>query len=148
MILSMTFQCRLFFIALVLGTAGGLVYTLIFSTGFIKKHRTAKNIFHIVFWLVFALVIFLTMLSINYGEIRPFSILGIALGLFIYHLTAEYYVQKAAVFFYKIFMKLLFLLIEIIFTPIKIALFPVKKIFFNAKKLFFNAKKLAKFPKV
>ncbi len=135
MILSMTFQCRLFLFSVVLGAAGGFIYTLLTRFNIHGRPGLVKNICDMVFWLMFALIVFLCMLRVNYGEIRPFSILGIGLGMLVYHVLAEEYVRKALAFIFAILAKILGILTEILLTPFKILLFPAKKIIFSIKRL-------------
>ncbi len=135
MILSMTFQCRLFFISAALGAAGGFIYTVISCTDIYRRRKIIRYALDMIYWLMFAMAVFLCMLCVNRGEIRPFSILGIALGMIIYHMTLDRYMRNILTFIYKIASKLLSTLIEIVLTPIKLLMFPLKKILFNVKKL-------------
>ncbi len=143
MILSMTFQFRLFFMAAAMGIAGGLAYTLMCTAcTMICKSRSVKNILDMVFWILYSLVFFLSMLYVNYGEIRPFSIMGIALGMLIYYMIMENTARRAAEFIFGILHKILLLITEIILTPFKLFLFPAKKLLLIIKKACKNAKSM------
>ena len=144
MILSMTFQCRLFILSALLGIAGGFAYTFIVSAAMIWNKRALKHICDIVFWLSYALGIFLVMLRVNYGEIRPFSILGIFIGMVIYYAAFEEYVRRITAFILKTAVKSISTFIEIVLTPFKILLFPFRKLTIYLKKTCKNIKSMRK----
>ncbi len=144
MILSMTFQCRLFLLAVAMGIAGGFVYTFIISAVLLTGKRMLKQICDVLFWLMYALGVFLVMLPVNCGEIRPFSILGIFVGFIIFHGIFGEYVLKITNIVYKACLRIISVLTEIVLTPINILLFPVKKIIFYLKKACKNVKNMRK----
>ena len=47
----------------------------------IGLNKIIKGIFDIIYWFITSLSLFLTMLRLNSGEVRPFAILGTALGM-------------------------------------------------------------------
>lgn len=143
MILSMTFQCRLFVLAVVLGMTGGFIYTFI-PMAAVYLNRAVKNMCDVLFWLLYAIMVFLVMLRVNNGEVRPFSILGIFLGLVIYHTVFEKYACRIIGIVFKTAVRIISTFMEIVLTPIKILLFPVKKLTFCLKKACKNLKSMRK----
>ena len=98
MILSMSGQAWLFLHTVGLGVAIGVFYDL-----FRIFRRTMPHFSLIVqledlfFWVAVTGVMFYFMLSRNFGEIRPFSILGAGCGIAIYFATVSKYVVGASV---------------------------------------------------
>lgn len=126
MILSMNEQFRLFFSAVAMGIAGGLAY------GFIRIFRlyVVHNIIgiyieDILFWLFYSIFVFLSMLCLNYAEIRPYIFMGIFMGFALYRLLLHKWVIKML----KPFIMFLRLLAEIVLTPVMVLFYPLKKFY-------------------
>lgn len=135
-------QFFLFFAAIALGILGGLVYGIIvIFRKYVEHSLIGIYIEDIIYWLIFAIAVFLTMLYYNYGEIRPYIFMGIFMGMIIY-----------AVLLHRLFVKLispiialLRLFAEIMLTPFMVIAFPFKKIYIYFKK---SLKKSPKYEKM
>lgn len=131
----MTEQFRLFAISVAAGLGGGFVYGLIsIFRRYISHNIIGIYIEDFLFWIIYSVFAFLTMLYFNYGEIRPYIVAGIFLGLIIYAL----FIHRFAVFMLSPTIKILRLIAEIILTPVELVLFPFKKIFIISKKYLKN----------
>ncbi len=131
MILSMNEQIFLFFVSIAIGIGGGLLYGLIC----IFRKYIAHNILviyleDIFFWSIYSITTFLIMLCLNYGEIRPYILMGIFSGLILYGLFIHKYIIKIL----SPFIYILRLISEIILTPVMIVVYPFKKIGYFIKK--------------
>ena len=137
MILSMTFQCKLFFICILFGLIGGLAYNIIYiayKVFFKGKAKALKYCLDITYWLLISISLFLTMLYFNYGEIRPFSILGASLGLIFYHTIFFRYVDLVLIPLFSIVRKVIQFLCASFITPFKLLVIIIKKFILILKK--------------
>ncbi|MGN1318155.1 MAG: spore cortex biosynthesis protein YabQ [Lachnospirales bacterium] len=131
MILSMNEQFYLFFSSIAIGIIGGFVYGIIrIFRIYISHSLLGIYIEDILFWLIFAVVFFLTMLCLNYGELRPYIYFGLLIGGFLYRL----FIHKLVIKFLNPFVYLLRLFAEIILTPFMVVLYPFKKLAIFIKK--------------
>lgn len=125
MILSMNEQFYLFFAAVAMGITGGFVYGLIrIFRLYIAHNIVGIYIEDILFWLLFSVFVFLTMLCLNYAEIRPYIYMGILIGFAIYRLAIHKWIVKLL----NPIITLMRLFAEIILTPIMVLIYPFKKI--------------------
>jgi len=98
MILSMSGQAWLFLSTVVLGIAIGVFYDLFRIFRKTTPHfALAVQLEDFFFWVVVTAAMFYFMLSRNFGEIRPFSILGAGCGIVLYLATISRWVVKVAV---------------------------------------------------
>lgn len=145
MILSMNYQGIVFLISLLTGLIGGGIYGLIcIFRKYVSHNIIGIYIEDLIFWIVYGICAFLTMLYYNNGEIRPFVILGILLGLILYGI----FMHKIILVLLSPVIKVLRLFAEIISTPFRIVLFPVKKILIIFKKHLKNTVKYEKINKL
>ena len=78
------------------------------------------------------------MLHRNYGEIRPFSLVGVVIGVVIYFATISRWVVAALVAVINYIKKVVTVVVRIILLPLRLIAAwlspPVKKIYMSAKK--------------
>jgi spore cortex biosynthesis protein YabQ len=117
--------------------AGGAVIGLIYDFFRIFRKTTPhKGIFiqleDMLFWLTATGLFFYFMLNENYGEIRFFSILGIALGMVLYFATVSVLIVRLSVILINFMKRVVSAAIKIVLLPVKllITLFmpPLKKL--------------------
>lgn len=138
MILSIHEQFFLFFLSILIGVIGGLVYGIIcIFRKYIVHNIIGIYIEDLLFWCVFAVCFFITMLYFNYADIRPYMFLGLFIGLTLYGIL----LHKLTIKILHPFIMLLRLFAEIILTPIMLMLFPFFKLFDYFKKLLKNTRK-------
>ena len=95
MILSMSGQAWLFLSTAGVGAAIGLLYD-----GFRILRKTTPHFAFVVqledlfFWLAATGAMFYFMLSRNYGEIRPFALIGAGCGIALYFATVSPFILK------------------------------------------------------
>ena len=98
MILSMSGQAWLFFSTVGVGVAIGLLYD-----GFRILRKTAPHFAFAVqledlfFWVTATGAMFYFMLSRNFGEIRPFTLIGAGCGIVLYFATVSPFILKFSV---------------------------------------------------
>lgn len=135
LILSVIFQAKIFFTAICLGIAIGLLYDLIRLTReFLSHNRIIIDIEDSIFWIVVSILVFFISLYQNNGEIRAFFILGISIGLVLYFILASKFFIKIFKVFIHIAIKYLLLFIKITLTPIILLM----KLFKSPIKYFYN----------
>ena len=114
-----------------------------------KLKKIIKGIFDIIYWSLFALILFLVMLKFNSGEVRPFAILGSILGMIIYYAAIKNIMDTLIFYIFKYIKIIFLLLLTIISTPFKLVLYPFFKIYntiaFFLKK---HLKKYVKYEKI
>ena len=123
MILSMSEQAYLFFIAVLIGFFIGFVYDILRI--FRKVIHHANFFIHLedlFYWLFVAFIMFYIMLGKNYGEIRGFSILGNIIGMSIYFMTLSIWIIKISITVIEFIKKVLLAIFKIVLYPIKICL--------------------------
>lgn len=150
MILSISFQAKLFLLSILIGGIIGLFYDFIRIFRSLLKHNIIFiQIEDILYWILMGIVVFLIFLNKNNGEIRGFLILGILLGMLFYFL----YISNSFLKFFKIILRILkrivLLIYKIILTPIniiiKIISVPFKIIYYSILKFFKSLLKKNKF---
>lgn len=114
-----------------------------------KLNKIIKGIFDIIYWSLFALILFLFMLKFNSGELRPFAVLGSILGMIIYYAAIKNIMDTLIFYIFKYIKIIFLLLLTIISTPFKLVLYPFFKIYntiaFFLKK---HLKKYVKYEKI
>lgn len=146
MILSFTYQCRLFLLTIALGLLFALIYHIFYVLNkTIKLNKVLKGIYDIIYWLLFSLTLFLIMLKLDSGEVRPFALLGSMLGMIFYYTALKPFMDRLMYPFFHIVKKLLLLIFTIILTPFRLVLYPIFKILHRL--LVFLKKHLKKYVK-
>lgn len=129
MILSFTYQCKLFMLTICLGLLFALIYHIFYVlAATIRLNKIIKGFADLIYWLLFALTLFLIMLKINSGEVRPFALLGSGLGMIFYYSAVKDFMDRLMYPFFHLIKRLLLLIFTIITTPISIVLYPIIKI--------------------
>lgn len=130
MILSFTYQCKLFMLTIILGLLSAFLYHIFYILSKkTKLNKIIKGIFDLIYWMLLSLVLFLSMLKLNSGEVRPFQILGTALGMILYYASLKPSMDRLIYLIFKIVHKTFLLIFDIILTPIRLVLYPIIKIF-------------------
>lgn len=159
MILSIGFQAHLFITAVMAGIISGAAYDVIRIFRRIAAHSIqAVNAEDILYWVLASAAVFVVFLRENSGEIRPFMIMGVFLGLIIYFLAVSplviacaIYIKNIVVAVIKILLRILEYLLLLFMPLLKILTYPLtfmgkylKKIHKNNKKYLKNIQKCAK----
>lgn len=118
-------QFKLFFVAIMLGIIGGLIYGIIsIFRKYVMHNIVAVYIEDIIFWVTYAITSFLVMLTLNYGDIRPYIVFGVFLGLIVYVI----FIHSLVIKLLSPIITIIRLFIEIVFTPFDLVLYPFKKL--------------------
>ena len=138
-------QFKLFFVAIMLGIIGGLVYGIIsIFRKYVIHNIVAVYIEDIIFWVIYALTSFLVMLTLNYGDIRPYIVFGVFIGLIIYVI----FIHRLVIKLLSPIITIIRLFIEIILTPFDIILYPFKKLLLFLKNYLQISKKCEKIKQI
>lgn len=107
-----------------------LIYDcLLISRNIIKQHRVIIAVEDILFWAIAGFYIFRMIYQLNHGTIRWYSIVGIALGMYMYNgLLSKHIINFFTTIITRViqFIKKILL---IIFRPIRFLLTKIKKLF-------------------
>ena len=97
MILSMSGQAVAFLTTAAAGAALGVLYDCFRILRRVLRHKiVATTIEDAVFWIVSTLLMFVFLLNRNFGDIRGFIFMGLALGAVLYFLTLSRFFTKFA----------------------------------------------------
>jgi len=120
-ILSMSGQAWLFLSAVLTGGAIGLLYDAFRVFRKTTPHsKLAVQIEDVVFWIAATGLTFYYMLHRNYGEIRPFVLVGIALGIVLYFATLSRLVLVVFVAIVEYMKKVVIVAVRIIMVPLRV----------------------------
>ena len=118
MILSISYQFKVFLISLFIGFILGLFYDFIkIFRKFILHNNIIINIEDTIYWLFMSIIIFLISLYQNNGEIRIFFIWGIFIGMVLYTTLISSFFIKFSTKIINIFIKLILLIFKCISMP-------------------------------
>ena len=121
MILSMSRQTLLFLSTIAAGAVIGLIYDLFRVLRKTIPHANlAVQIEDAVFWLGCSVLMFSFMLHRNYGEVRFFAILGMALGAVIYFHTISKIVMRVLLTLAVLMQRTMIIALRILFTPVRL----------------------------
>ncbi len=138
MILSFSFQCRIFAAAVSIGFLFAFIYHIFFALCTVSgAGKALKGITDIIYWCIFSLTLFLFMLKYNSGEVRPFCAAGSFMGMFMYYILLK---DKANRILYPLFVfikKLTLYILNIIKAPFYPILCPIYRNF-NKFLIFFK----------
>ena len=139
MILSMSGQAWLFLATVFTGAAIGLLYDVFRIFRKTAPHSGfAVQVEDLVFWVAATGLTFYYMLHRNYGEIRPFVLIGIALGLVLYFATLSRLVLVVFVTVVNYLKKVIRVAVRIILMPIRIFAAwlapPINKAYMTSRK--------------
>ena len=139
MILSMPQQAWLFLSTVIIGAGLGLFYDVFRVLRKTAPHRSfAVQFEDLLFWLAVTALVFYFMLHSNYGEIRFFSLLGIAIGGILYFATISRPVLKVSVAVVNFLKRVIAATLRIILLPLRLIVAwlkpPVKKLLHAIRK--------------
>jgi len=121
MILSMPAQAWLFLSTVLVGVAIGVFYDIFRIFRRILRHSSAiVQLEDLFFWLIVTGAVFYFMLHRNYGEIRPFTIIGVIIGAALYFATISQWIVKVFVAIIKYVIKVFLTVVRIILTPFRL----------------------------
>lgn len=80
------------------------VYRFLLPTSTVKG--LVQYVFDFIFWLIITAVTFLIIIFANFGDVRLYLILGIALGFVIYSILFSKWIIKLSTFIKRIIIKL------------------------------------------
>jgi len=119
-ILSMSGQAWLFLSVVLTGAAIGLVYDMFRVFRKTTPHsKLAVQIEDVAFWLTATGLTFYYMLHRNSGEIRPFVMVGIAIGVVLYFATLSRLVLVVFVAIVEYVKKVVRVAVRIILVPVR-----------------------------
>jgi spore cortex biosynthesis protein YabQ len=78
----MTGQLWLFAYSLLIGVLLALVYDI--GSFIFKPDKALRNITDIIYWLISSVAVFLALLRLCYGELRPYIIVAMFIGMGVY----------------------------------------------------------------
>ena len=84
-----------------------------------KTNDIATYIEDVIFWILAGITILFTMYKFSDGELRIYTIIGIAIGVVIYMLTVSTFIINISVYFVNMIKKVINFLIRIIKYPLK-----------------------------
>jgi len=150
MILSMTGQAVLFLSTVLVGAVIGLFYDVFRIFRKTAPHSVfAVQLEDLFFWAVATVGTFYFMLTQNYGEIRLFSVLGVAIGITLYFATISRWVVKIFVVIVTYLKRVVASVVKIVLLPFRIILgwlAPPVKTF--AQKRHKDLRKLGRYGKI
>ena len=125
-------QAYLFLIFTINGILIGFLFDIfrILRKSF-KTNDLVTYIEDIIFWILTGIIILFSMCKFCDGELRGFTIIGIAMGVILYMLTISTYIIKVSVF-------IIYILKTVISKTINIIIYPFKLIFNIMKKIIFK----------
>lgn len=130
MILSMSEQLYLFFIAFVLGFATGFVYDIIKTFRRIIKHNSFfVHLEDLLYWLIVTFALFYVLLVKNSGEVRGFCIIALLIGIGVYSIALSNTIVKLLTRIINCFLKMVMRIAKIILMPINKLLSALRKPF-------------------
>lgn len=88
----------------------------------------------IMFWILTGIIILFSICKFCDGELRGFTIIGIAIGIIIYMLIISTYIIKVSLFIINILKTVLSKIIGVIIYPFKIIFKPISIICINIRK--------------
>lgn len=132
-------QAWLFLSTVVVGMVIGLFYDIFRITRKVAPHSTlAVHFEDAVFWVLATGGMFYFMLHRNYGEIRPFALIGATCGVVLYFATVSRLVLKVSVTVINFVKRVIAAAVRIITLPVRFLfnLFapPVKKFLLKRRK--------------
>lgn len=146
MILSITYQFKIFLISLCVGLILGFFYDLIkIFRRFVLHNNILINIEDAIYWVFMSVMVFFICLYQNNGEVRLFFIIGIFLSLILYNLLISSVFINIFTKIIKLLITVFLLFFKLIYTPILFTFKLILKPFEYLLKIFINfLKKLLK----
>jgi len=121
MILSMTGQAWLFLSTVFVGAAIGLFYDAFRVIRKTARHSgLAVTLEDLIFWVAATGLTFYYMLHRNYGEIRFFALIGVAVGLLLYFTTVSRWVVIVFVAVVNYLKRVVVTVVRLILVPVRL----------------------------
>ncbi|MCL2405832.1 MAG: spore cortex biosynthesis protein YabQ [Defluviitaleaceae bacterium] len=121
MILSMTGQAWLFLSTVIVGAAIGLFYDAFRVLRKTARHnKLAVTLEDLFFWVTATGLTFYYMLHRSYGEIRLFTLLGIACGILLYFATVSRWVVVVLVAVVNYLKRVVTTVVRILLVPLRL----------------------------
>ena len=149
MILSMPGQAWLFLSTVLLGAIVGLFYDIFRVARKVVPHPSwVVQLEDILFWIIVTGGMFYFMLNRNFGEIRPFSVVGLVCGAALYFTTISRMILSVLVTVINFLKRVITAAIRIITLPLRLCINwlapPVKKNFIKGRKKVSNVVRYSK----
>ena len=143
MILSVSYQFKIFLTSLLIGLILGIFYDFIkIFRKYVLHNNIIINIEDTIYWIFMSIVIFLVVLYQNDGEIRNFFIIGIFTSVILYHFLISKIFIKIFIKIINLFLLIFSFIIKAISFPFlivyNIIFKPILKILKNIFKAMFN----------
>ena len=122
MILSMSGQAWLFLSTVVVGAAIGLFYDVFRILRKTARHTgIVVQLEDLIFWVTATGLTFYYMLHRNYGEIRLFSLVGVAIGVILYFATVSRWVVAVFVMIVNYMKRVVAVAVRVALVPVRLA---------------------------
>jgi len=110
-----------FFVTVGLGLIMGAIFDFYYILRcFIKPKKVFIHIGDLFIWLFMILLVFVTLIYTNWGEVRFYVFLGIALGTLVYYIVFSKYLKLFYRFLLNFIAKTLDIIVAVILFPFKI----------------------------
>ncbi len=118
MILSISYQLKIFLISLFIGLILGFFYDFLkLFRKYIVHNNILVNIEDIIYWIFMSIIIFLVSLYQNNGEIRVFFIIGIFISMLLYNLLISPFLLSLSTKIINLILKIFSLIFKAISMP-------------------------------
>lgn len=110
-----------FLVTVALGLAMGAIFDFYYILRrFLRPRKVFIHIGDLFIWLFMIGLVFVTLVYVNWGEVRFYVFLGIALGTLIYYLIFSKYIKIIYKYLIKMVLKILYIVKSIILFPFKL----------------------------
>ncbi|WP_207207941.1 spore cortex biosynthesis protein YabQ [Xylanivirga thermophila] len=114
-------QAYIFLSAVYVGIIMGVIYDFFRAIRYrAKPNRIVTGIMDLIFWLIVAVLAFMVFYYTNYGQIRFFNFIGMALGWLLYTITLSPWILKFIISIFKVIGKIFTVIIKIIAWPVRL----------------------------
>ncbi|MFU0800058.1 MAG: spore cortex biosynthesis protein YabQ [Xylanivirga thermophila] len=121
MLMSTVNQAYIFLSAVYVGIIMGVIYDFFRAIRYrAKPNRIVTGIMDLIFWLIVAVLAFMVFYYTNYGQIRFFNFIGMALGWLLYTITLSPWILKFIISIFKVIGKIFTVIIKIIAWPVRL----------------------------
>jgi len=113
-------ELNVFLSALITGITTGFIYDLLrMKRRALKTRRFLISVEDVLFWIVTAILVFITAYISNQGEIRPYFFMALALGISIYFWLFSRWITEVITFLVKVIIWPFDKLISLLRPPVK-----------------------------
>lgn len=117
--ISMLMELHMFFTTVYGGLITGFVYDIYRTIRYLSKPKKIMTYLgDLLFWTIAAIILFLTVIKINWGEIRGYILLGFFLGGLIYIKLFSPYIYPICVVVFQKTKNTVKFVLSIIFFPL------------------------------